>query len=128
MKKLLAYIVLLIYFCVSTGFVVSKHYCMNKFDSVRVGAASEMCGKCGMYTQDSGGCCRDEVNVIKLQIDKQVAKMFVFSFALLPYVLPLSQHLHLPFFNFRQAHVEGPDSPPPLRTPPIYLSIRVLLI
>lgn len=129
MKKLLASIVLLVYFTVSTGFVVSMHYCMNKFDSVQVGLPkSETCGKCGMHTEDSGGCCRDEVKVVKLQQDTQVAKVLIASFTLVLAELPLSQHLHLPFQNFEQAHVVSATGPPLLSSPPIFLSNRVFRI
>lgn len=102
---------------------------MNKFESVKVGnAASEVCGKCGMHTEDSDGCCRDEVKVVKLEIDKQVAKVLAPSLALLPVELPLSQHLVLPFQNFEQADVVANTGPPLLSSPPIYLSNRVFRI
>ncbi|MGV3656906.1 MAG: HYC_CC_PP family protein [Chitinophagaceae bacterium] len=129
MKRFLAFILLLIYFTVSTGFVVSMHFCMNKFESVQVGAASsDKCGKCGMHTEDSGGCCRDEVKVVKLQMDKQVAKMLLPSLSLSPVELPLSQHLATPFQNFQQAVEPVPTGPPPISSQPVYLSNRVFLI
>lgn len=128
MKKLTAFILLLIYFTVSTGFVVSMHYCMNQFDSVQVGAASDKCSKCGMHTADSGGCCRDEVKVVKLQVDKQVAKMLFSSLSFAPVALPLSQHLSLPFQNFRQVIEPAPTGPPLISNQPVYLSKRVFLI
>jgi hypothetical protein len=66
MKKLLATIVLLTYFAVSSGFVVCLHYCMDRIDSVELGGtSSDKCGKCGMHKD--GGCCKDEVMVIKLE-------------------------------------------------------------
>lgn len=109
--------------------MVSMHYCMNKFDSVQVGAAeSEKCNKCGMHTEDSGGCCRDEVKVVKLQMDKQVAKMLMPSLALAPVKLPLSQHLVLPFQNFQQANILTYAGPPLPSSQPVYLSNRVFLI
>ena len=128
MKRFAAFILLLIYFTVSTGFVVSMHYCMNQFDSVQVGAASDKCSKCGMHINDSGGCCRDEVKVVKLQMDKQVAKMLFSSLSFAPVELPLSQHLALPFQNFQQAIEAVPTGPPLLSNQPVYLSNRVFLI
>ena len=75
MKKLLASILLLVYFTVSTGFVVSVHYCMNKVDSIELGDnSSDQCGKCGMHVEDSGGCCKDDVKMVKMQVDHSVAK------------------------------------------------------
>ena len=129
MKRAFASILLLIYFCVSTGFVVSMHYCMNKFESVKVGTAdSEKCGKCGMHTEDSDGCCREEVKVVKLQQDEQLAKLLMPSLTLAPVEMPLSQHLALPFQNFVQAQLL-PHPDPPLRTGlPVYISICVFRI
>src|SRR5689334_23577069 len=66
MKRLLAFILLITYFTASTGFVVVRHYCMDRFTSAQIGAdTNEKCAKCGMHKSD--GCCRDEVKVVKLQ-------------------------------------------------------------
>ncbi len=47
---------------------------MNQFDSSKFGAAqSDVCGKCGMHTDASNGCCHDEIKVIKIQDDQQVS-------------------------------------------------------
>jgi hypothetical protein len=78
MKKSKAAILLILYFAFSSGVVINLHYCMNKFDSSKLGAAkSEICGKCGMHTEDSNGCCHDVVKVIKIQDDQQVSSMNV---------------------------------------------------
>ncbi len=109
--------------------MVSMHYCMNSFESVQVGAASsDKCGKCGMHTEDSNGCCRDEVKVVKLQMDTQIAKMLLPGLSLSPVELPLSQHLVLPFQNFEQAVEMVPTGPPLISSQPVYLSNRVFLI
>lgn len=89
MKKLFASILLLVYFTVSTGFVVSVHYCMNKVDSVQLGdTSSDECNKCGMHIESSGGCCKDDVKMVKMQVDQSFAKITVPDFSL-PAVLPL---------------------------------------
>ena len=89
MKKLFASILLLVYFTVSTGFVVSVHYCMNKVDSVQLGdTSSDECNKCGMHIESSGGCCKDDVKMVKMQVDQSFAKITVPNFSL-PAVLPL---------------------------------------
>ena len=108
--------------------MVNMHYCMNQFDSVQVGAASDKCSKCGMHTADNGGCCRDEVKVVKLQMDKQVNQIIFSSLSLAPVELPLSQHLATPFQNFQQAIQAVPTGPPLLSNQPVYLSNRVFLI
>ena len=78
MKKGIASILFILYFAFSSGVVINLHYCMNKFDSSKFGAAkSEICGKCGMHTEDSNGCCHDVVKVIKIQDDQQVSSINV---------------------------------------------------
>ncbi|RYZ26676.1 MAG: hypothetical protein EOO10_14905 [Chitinophagaceae bacterium] len=84
MKKLFASILLLVYFTVSTGFVVSVHYCMNKVDSVQLGdTSSDECNKCGMHIESSGGCCKDDVKMVKMQVDQSFAKTTTPNFTLL---------------------------------------------
>lgn len=74
MKKGIASILFILYFAFSSGIVINLHYCMNRFDSSKFGAAkSDICGKCGMHTDDSNGCCHDVVKVIKIQDDQQMS-------------------------------------------------------
>jgi hypothetical protein len=82
MKKLFASILLLVYFVVSTGFVVSVHYCMNKVDSVQLGSGDEECGKCGMIIEDSNRCCKDDVKLVKMHVDQVFAKTVTPDFSL----------------------------------------------
>lgn len=78
MKKGIASILFIFYFAFSSGVVINLHYCMNKLDSSKLGAAkSDVCGKCGMHTDDSNGCCHDVVKVIKIQDDQQVSSINV---------------------------------------------------
>lgn len=80
MKKGIAAILFLFYFAFSTGVVISYHYCMDEYDSLRLGAkTSDICGKCGMHTGKMG-CCNDEVKIYKIQDDQQTASInFKFS-------------------------------------------------
>jgi hypothetical protein len=44
---------------------------MDRLASVELfSAESSMCNKCGMHKK-SHGCCRDEVKVVKMQVDQQ---------------------------------------------------------
>ena len=66
MKKFVATIVLVVYAVMSTGFVVSLHYCMDKVNSVELGhSTSDNCDRCGMHKD--GHCCWDDVKVVKIQ-------------------------------------------------------------
>lgn len=75
MKKFAASILILVYFTVTTGFVVSVHYCMGKLSSVELGYTGKSeCGKCGMNLEKSHGCCKDDVKLVKVQVDQNFAK------------------------------------------------------
>jgi hypothetical protein len=72
MKKGIASILLLLYIAFSSGVVISFHYCMDRFDSAQLGASEfDVCGKCGMHTEDGNACCNDEVRIFKIQDDQQ---------------------------------------------------------
>ena len=128
MKKLLATISLLIYFVVSTGFVVSVHYCMDKLDGIEWGEAdSDQCGKCGMTITDSDGCCKDELKVVKLKVDQTIAKLLKASFAT-PVVtsLPVNYLFTPPITDILSE--EPVAHGPPLSKQDTYLQNRVFRI
>jgi hypothetical protein len=113
MKRVLAAILLLVYFTVSTGFAVSLHYCMDRLDSAELGASrADSCGKCGMHVEDSNGCCRDEVKVVKLSTDHFAAQVLA-SFASATAAMPVhTEYLILPFYNFSGIKETIAHSPP----------------
>ena len=67
MKKVIACLLLLLYFSASGGVVLNVHYCMGDVSSVDVSAFSDddHCDKCGM-PESANSCCRSEFKVIKL--------------------------------------------------------------
>jgi hypothetical protein len=72
MKKGIAAILLVLYVAFSSGVVISFHYCMDRFESVQLGASEfDVCGKCGMHKEDGNTCCNDEVKIFKIQDDQQ---------------------------------------------------------
>lgn len=128
MKKLLATISLLIYFVVSTGFVVSVHYCMDKLNGIEWGEAdSEQCGKCGMTITDSDGCCKDEIKLMKLKVDQTTAK-FVQNHFFAPAIpaIAFSYLLPIPITDFTTE--EPVAHGPPLSEQDTYLQNRVFRI
>jgi hypothetical protein len=71
-KKSITFILAFFYLAISSGVVINLHYCMNKVDSVQYyGEGTDVCGKCGMHTNDANGCCHDEIKVVKLSDDHQ---------------------------------------------------------
>ncbi|MBB1285625.1 hypothetical protein HRH25_14660 [Flavisolibacter sp. BT320] len=128
MKKLLATILLLVYFVVSTGFVVSVHYCMDKLNGIEWGEAdSDQCGKCGMTITDSDGCCKDEVKVVKLKVDQTIAKLVKINFQ-----TPAISHFPVSILLSPPVTERINDEPvahgPPLSKQDTYLQNRVFRI
>lgn len=68
MKRLLATIIALIYFTVSSGMVMSVHYCMGKVSDIQVNQVPDERCICGMSTKEtsSKGCCKTEFTMVKL--------------------------------------------------------------
>lgn len=68
MKRLLISLIALIYFTVSSGMVMSVHYCMGKISDVQVNQVPEERCICGMSKKEtsSKGCCKTEFKMVKL--------------------------------------------------------------
>lgn len=113
MKKVLAAIVLFVYFTFSTGFVVSLHFCMDQLDSAQLGTdSSDECGRCGMHKDKANDCCWDEVKVIKIQHSHLSAKAVAADFSLPLTVSEPIAFITNPFYNFTQARYQVAHSPP----------------
>ncbi|MES2882095.1 MAG: hypothetical protein V4676_08105 [Bacteroidota bacterium] len=128
MKKVLSFILLLIYFTVSTGFVVSFHYCMDEIESVELGRNhSDECGVCGMQQGDNG-CCRDDVKMLKLHTDHLVKQVVSNNEAPVVLVQTVTNISLTPFYNFQQQFFGKADEGPPINKQYTYLRNRVFLI
>jgi hypothetical protein len=128
MKRFIVSLVLLIYFAVSSGFVVSLHYCMNKLASTAIGHADEgSCGDCGMEKSDSH-CCWDDVKLVKLQTDHFASKAFFAVTSPAIVATPIIEFLQTPFFNFSPLPIGYTDSSPPFHEQDIFLYNRVFRI
>jgi hypothetical protein len=113
MKKGIAAILLLLYGAFSSGVVISFHYCMDRFDSVQLGASDfEVCGKCGMHTEDAGGCCNDEVKIFKIQDDQQTSAINFKFFPLDAIVAPLPELNEVALINSTLELFLNNHSPP----------------
>jgi hypothetical protein len=129
MKRAASFILLFVYFTVTTGFSVNLHYCMDEYQSWELGSGGDAaCTVCGMDTGDSAGCCRDEVKLVKLHDDD--FDTYTVSLKLkLPEAPKLFFLSHSPFESPRVLAVK-PAQPDPDTGPaqPIYLRNRVFRI
>jgi hypothetical protein len=117
MKKIFITIIVLAYFMVSTGIVVSFHYCMDRLQSVQLGDNhSDNCSDCGMPKKDNKGCCKDEIKVLKLQMSHTAPKALTAGLSFLPAlpVIPVN-FLTAPIFTSPEKTSSVAHSPPPGR-------------
>lgn len=80
MKQLMTIIIALSYLLFASGFTINVHYCMNKVDRISIGHPSnKKCGKCGMHTEESKGCCKDDTKTFKID-DNHKSSIFHFTY------------------------------------------------
>ncbi|MBK9568720.1 MAG: hypothetical protein IPO53_01500 [Chitinophagaceae bacterium] len=80
MKLIFTSISFLCYFMVTSGVTVNSHYCMKRLVSTHLfEVKAKVCGRCGMITHTSNGCCRDEVKIFKLQQDQNKIPVVFYS-------------------------------------------------
>ena len=88
MKRSIAAILLILYVALSCGVVISFHYCMDTYDSLRFGdKRSDTCGVCGMHNNESNSCCNDEIKIFKIHADQQ-ASTISFKFTTPDIIVP----------------------------------------
>jgi hypothetical protein len=130
MKKTIFTISFLCYFAVSSGIVFNYHYCMKRLVSVHLFEVSpDVCGKCGMDTHDSNGCCRNEIKVVKLLQDQNSVAFVTIEIPSVKEVIvaPLT-FMDASFYSvFEQRHFHN-HSPPLLSEQDTYLQNNVFRI
>ncbi|HEY0669464.1 MAG TPA: hypothetical protein VGD22_14870 [Sphingobacteriaceae bacterium] len=78
MKRLILTIIAVFYLGVSSGATVHLHYCMGQM--IEWGLVSknpEKCGKCGMNTESSKDCCKNEAKQVKFESDQKISQNFL---------------------------------------------------
>jgi hypothetical protein len=126
MKKAFTLLLLLIYFTVSTGFVISMHYCMDRFNSLELGASgNKKCDKCGMNKGE--GCCHDEVKVIKLDQSHITSAPLYFQYQEPVALYIYTDYFLLPFEN-AVTKIEKVQHSPPLYNPDLLVQNSVFRI
>jgi hypothetical protein len=129
MKKALAIMLLLMYFSVSTGFVVNIHYCMDRLNSVQLGTSGDedACEKCGMSTE-ANDCCFDDVKVIKLVTTHMASSAISYDLPFDWNEIVFQQFDHEATENILEQERIYLAHAPPLKSPKPYLLNCVFLI
>lgn len=102
---------------------------MKRLVAVHLFDASEVCGKCGMDTFDSDGCCRGEVKVVKLQQDQNTTSFSSIDTSSIEEIISVpSQFINTSFQNIDVQHHFHNHSPPLLSGQDTYLQNNVFRI
>ena len=103
---------------------------MNRLATVHLYETSvDVCGRCGMDTQKSNGCCRDEVKVVKLEQDQNKTTIATFALSSLePIVSVPSDFIITSSYNVDEKRHFHNHSPPLLSAQDTYLQINVFRI
>lgn len=130
MKKIVASITFICYFAVTSGVIVNFHYCMDRLASLQwFVTGNKTCPKCGMHIVKSHGCCRDEVKIIKMEVDQRTASAVAFELPPLDAIAYLpSPFITAPLVNVGEARHYNNHSPPLLTEQDIYLDNCVFRI
>lgn len=83
MKKILVFILAIIYISTSAGAMVHMHYCMGKVVGISLWQNDEQtCTSCGMSKAKTGlkKCCHDDSKQVKIQSDQKAAANLLFHF------------------------------------------------
>ncbi len=130
MLKFISSISFLLYFAVTSGVVINSHYCMKRLASVHLYEThAKVCGRCGMETHESNGCCRDEVKVVKLVLDQNKLEVTTYSIPALEVIaVTPSEFIAAAFENtYKKRHFHN-HSPPLLSAQDTYLQNCVFRI
>ena len=103
---------------------------MNRLASVHLFEKSaDVCGRCGMKTHESNGCCHDEVKVVKLEQDQNKTTIGSYDIASVKVMVSVpSDFIVASFYNVdKQQHFHN-HSPPLLSAQDIYLQNNVFRI
>lgn len=72
MKRFLVAILAILYITLTSGVVVSVHYCMGKRSNVSIGNFSQKL--CGCGPKENKKCCSSEIKIVKLDDNHQQAQ------------------------------------------------------
>lgn len=73
MKRIITFILGIVYFIVSTGFVVNVHYCAGKLSSIKFEQSAKKC----CCKKKHKGCCKTEQKLAKLSSGSKLAEVWL---------------------------------------------------
>lgn len=130
MSRILLAISMFCLLALTSGFTLNVHFCMNQVEDVSLFAPEEhQCSVCGMEQQDSGGCCHQEKQLVKLTQDQCPPHFIYFSIASASaFVLPTQPRMILAEHSSSFAADNHYYHPPDYSSAPLFLRHRVIRI
>jgi hypothetical protein len=103
---------------------------MNRLASLQLfGTENTSCPKCGMHIKKSHGCCRDEVKIVKMEVDQKATSNFVFELPALDVIGQVpSLFITASFYTISETRHYHNHSPPLLTEQDTYLKNCVFRI
>ena len=130
MKKLIVFILSVVYLTTSIGATFHFHYCMDRLVSWGLDFREDSpCSYCGMEKEESKGCCKDEHTQIKIKGDQKITNTYS-DILSNPVQILMVRADHYQFLSPSILPVAYPEShaPPDLFEIAIYLSNCVFRI
>jgi len=119
MKKVLAFILAIVYLSSTVGATVHLHYCMDKLINWTLNNEGSKCKNCGM--EKDGGCCKDVNKFVKTSIDQSTTGAIQLLQA--PVI-----DTHIPFSNVDENYsFYLPNEYPTSHAPPIKTGSDILV-
>jgi hypothetical protein len=132
MKKLITFIVAILYLVTSTGATVHLHYCMGNLKSWGIGYDdSKFCSNCGMKKSDATkDCCKDDHTYIKNDNDQRIADSpSLLNGLSVAFSIPVALRMSLSYTSTTIDKYPPGDAPPLLGASlKIYIFKRAFLI
>lgn len=96
MKRIVIFILTLLYLGTTSGATVHFHYCMGKLVAWSFSHASQKhCFHCGMIKVDNGNdCCQDQHKQVKIEKDQTITEISGKSLQLFPLFI-VTEYAHL---------------------------------
>lgn len=119
MKRLLTFTTAIIYFCISSGFIMNVHYCMGKVSKVNIEIIPSKYCACGK--KETKSCCKTESKFYKITDNHQA------TYADVSIISPY--HILPTFYTYKPTIVTSNNTaitynthaPPILKSQPIYI-------
>ena len=77
MKKIVVFILAILYFITTSGVIINMHYCMGELAELGLPQSKdEECSICGMRESESNGCCKNEQQFLKIYKEQITSNVY----------------------------------------------------